>query len=67
MEVTRYINQTDGPYDNAMLEAEIETLSRMNAVRQSKMPNEIVPSATSGTASSATVGSSATQTAPKTS
>ena len=63
VEVTRYINQTDGPYDNAMLEAEIETLSRMNAVRQSKVPNEMAPSTASGTTSGAT----AAQTTPKTS
>ena len=63
MEVTRYINQTDGPYDNAMLEAEIETLSRMNAVRQSKVPNEMAPS----TASDTTSGATAAQTTPKTS
>lgn len=63
VEVTRYINQTDGPYDNAMLEAEIETLSRINAVRQSKVPNEMAPSTASGTTSGATVA----QTTPKTS
>lgn len=54
VEVTRYINQTDGPYDNAMLEAEIETLNRMNAVRQSKVPKEATSNATATATATAT-------------
>ena len=57
-EVVQLVNQVDTAYDNAMMEAEIETLSQMNAARLGAQPSPMehlkTESAPAATASQAT-------------